>query len=101
MHLSFLTVLTYSIFSGRENHYDTVGDQHREPHEEEGQGQGDSGRPRLTFHCQLAQGSPTGIISGFTNVKELYQKIAKCYDMLPSDVSRELTLNHCCIYSYL
>ena len=39
------------------------------------------------FHCQLAQGSPTGIISGFTNVKELYEKIAQCYDMLPSDVS--------------
>ena len=45
------------------------------------------GRPRLVFHCQLAQGSPTGIISGFTNVKELYQKIAECYDMEASDVS--------------
>ena len=45
------------------------------------------GRPRLVFHCQLAQGSPTGIISGFTNVKELYQKIAECYDMPASDVS--------------
>ena len=67
-----------------------MGDQHREPHDEEGgPGQGEGGRPRLTFHCQLAQGSPTGIISGFTNVKELYQKIAKCYDMLPSDVSRQ------------
>ena len=79
------------IFSGRENHYDTVGsEQPRQPGSEgEGEGgggQGD-GRPRLMFHCQLAQGSPTGIISGFTNVKELYQKIAKCYDMLPSDVS--------------
>jgi len=43
-------------------------------------------RPRLVFHCQLAQGSPTGIISGFTNVKELYVKIAECYDMLASDI---------------
>lgn len=38
-------------------------------------------RPKLVFHCQQAHGSPTGIISGFTNVKELYQKIADCYDM--------------------
>lgn len=45
-------------------------------------------RPKLVFHCQLAQGSPTGIISGFTNVKELYQKIAECYDMPASEVSR-------------
>lgn len=64
--------------SGKENHYDTVGD--REPEEPQ------DGRPRLVFHCQLAQGSPTGIISGFTNVKELYQKIAECYDMPASDI---------------
>ncbi|XP_052775989.1 PDZ domain-containing protein GIPC1-like [Mya arenaria] len=38
-------------------------------------------RPKLVFHCQQAHGSPTGIISGFSNVKELYQKIAECYDM--------------------
>jgi hypothetical protein len=38
-------------------------------------------KPRLTFHCQLAHGSPTGIVSGFSNVKELYQKIAECYDI--------------------
>lgn len=37
-------------------------------------------RPQLVFHCQKAQGSPTGIISGFSNVKELYQKIAEVYD---------------------
>ena len=76
---------TYSdslYFSGKENHYDTVGD--REPEEAQ------DGRPRLVFHCQLAQGSPTGIISGFTNVKELYQKIAECYDMPASDVSHLL-----------
>ena len=38
-------------------------------------------RPKLTFHCQLAHGSPTGIISGFTNVKQLYKAIADCYDI--------------------
>ena len=44
-------------------------------------------RPKLVFHCQQAHGSPTGIISGFTNVKELYQKIADCYDLDVSEVS--------------
>ena len=43
-------------------------------------------RPKLTFHCQQAHGSPTGIISGFTNVKELYAKIAGCYDLDPKDI---------------
>ena len=43
-------------------------------------------RPKLVFHCQLAHGSPTGIISGFTNVKELYQKIADCYDLPVTEV---------------
>jgi len=57
----------------KEPHYDTVG----EP---------EDSRPRLVFHSQLAHGSPTGIISGFTNVKELYQKIAECYDMPPTDI---------------
>lgn len=39
------------------------------------------------FYCQQAQGSPTGIISGFNNVKELYQKISECYDFEPSEVN--------------
>lgn len=43
-------------------------------------------RTKLTFHCQLAQGSPTGVISGFTNVKELYQKIGEVYDFDPSEI---------------
>lgn len=43
-------------------------------------------RPKLVFHCQQAHGSPTGIISGFTNVKELYQKIADCYDIQVSEI---------------
>lgn len=29
--------------------------------------------PKLTFHVQLAHGSPTGIISGFNNLAQLYQ----------------------------
>ena len=53
------------------------------------------GRPRLVFHCQLAQGSPTGIISGFTNVKELYHKIAECYDMPATEVSLFLLIVMC------
>ena len=44
-------------------------------------------KPKLVFHCQQAHGSPTGVISEFTNVKELYQKIAECYDILPSQVN--------------
>lgn len=45
------------------------------------------GRPKLVFHCQQAQGSPTGLISGFSNVRELYQKIAECYEFPADDVS--------------
>ncbi|XP_062535264.1 uncharacterized protein LOC134204455, partial [Armigeres subalbatus] len=37
-------------------------------------------KPQLVFNCQLAHGSPTGFITGFASVKELYQKIAECYD---------------------
>ena len=50
-------------------------------------------RPKLVFHCQQAHGSPTGIISGFTNVKELYGKIAECYDIQPEEVNYQLVLN--------
>lgn len=44
-------------------------------------------RPQLIFHCQLAHGSPTGLITGFASVKELYQKIAECYDFPIDEVS--------------
>lgn len=44
------------------------------------------GRPTLVFHCQQAQGSPTGLISGFSNVRELYQKIAECYEFPVEDI---------------
>lgn len=40
----------------------------------------------LQFHCQLAHGSPMAFVSGFSNVKELYTKIAECFDMEPSEV---------------
>ncbi|KAG9351234.1 hypothetical protein JZ751_025125, partial [Albula glossodonta] len=43
-------------------------------------------RPRLVFHTQLAHGSPTGRIHGFTNVKELYIKIAEAFNISPSEI---------------
>lgn len=46
----------------------------------------------LVFHCQLAHGSPTGLISDFSNVRELYQKIAERYD-LPAEEILFCTLN--------
>lgn len=48
-------------------------------------------KPQLVFHCQLAHGSPTGLISGFGSVKELYQKIAECYDFPVDEVRTEHT----------
>uniref|UniRef100_A0A6B2EHK1 Putative rgs-gaip n=1 Tax=Phlebotomus kandelakii TaxID=1109342 RepID=A0A6B2EHK1_9DIPT len=47
---------------------------------------------QLMFHCQLAHGSPTGFITGFSSVKELYQKIAEYYDF-PTDEILFCTLN--------
>ncbi|XP_015826246.1 PDZ domain-containing protein GIPC3 [Nothobranchius furzeri] len=43
-------------------------------------------RPRLIFHTQLAHGSSTGRIHGFTNVKELYAKIAEVFNISPSEI---------------
>lgn len=43
-------------------------------------------RPRLVFHTQLAHGSPTGRIEGFTNVKELYGKIAEAFRLPTAEV---------------
>jgi hypothetical protein len=40
----------------------------------------------VSFHCQLAHGSQTGVISGVTNVRDIYRKIADCYDIQPSEV---------------
>ncbi|KAJ7406280.1 GIPC PDZ domain containing family member 3 [Pitangus sulphuratus] len=41
---------------------------------------------RLVFHTQLAHGSHTGRIEGFTNVKELYAKIAEVFDISPTEI---------------
>lgn len=49
-------------------------------------------KPKLIFHCQLAHGSPTGVISGFHTVKELYNTIAECYD-IPAEEILFVTLN--------
>ncbi|GAB0201724.1 PDZ domain-containing protein GIPC1 [Grus japonensis] len=43
-------------------------------------------RPRLVFHTQLAHGSPTGRVEGFTNVRELYGKIAEAFRIPPGEV---------------
>ncbi|XP_074834157.1 PDZ domain-containing protein GIPC3 [Carettochelys insculpta] len=43
-------------------------------------------RPRLVFHTQLAHGSPTGRIEGFTNVRELYAKIAEVFEISPTEI---------------
>lgn len=47
-------------------------------------------RPKLVFHTQLAHGSPTGRIHGFTNVRELYAKIAEVFNISASEVPRVL-----------
>ncbi|XP_028667000.1 PDZ domain-containing protein GIPC2 [Erpetoichthys calabaricus] len=43
-------------------------------------------RPKLVFHTQLAHGSPTGRIEGFTNVKELYSKIAEAFHISAEEI---------------
>lgn len=46
-------------------------------------------RPKLVFHTQLAHGSPTGRIEGFSNVKELYAKIAEVFNLTSSEVKEK------------
>lgn len=41
----------------------------------------------MVFHCQLAHGSPTKQVRDFTNVKQLYESIAKAFSIPTSDVS--------------
>lgn len=41
-------------------------------------------RQELVFHCQLAHGSPTKEIRDFSNVKELYARIAEAFE-IPAD----------------
>lgn len=45
-------------------------------------------KPQLVFHCQLAHGSPTGLITGFSSVRELYSKIAECYEFPVDEVNK-------------
>jgi len=47
---------------------------------------------KIQFHCQLAHGSPTGIISDFTTVGELYSQLASCYDIDAAEVAYILHL---------
>lgn len=53
-------------------------------------------KPQLVFNCQLAHGSPTGFITGFASVKELYQKIAECYDFAMDEVSVDNYFSYRC-----
>ena len=61
-------------------------DQQLPPQQKDVSSQIKSSLPPLVFHCQLANGSPTGLICGFSSVKELYQKIAECYDISLDEV---------------
>ncbi|XP_016159893.1 PREDICTED: PDZ domain-containing protein GIPC3 [Ficedula albicollis] len=65
-----------------------VGRHGRQPPEggpmENGVGQ-EPGTPE-SAPTQLAHGSPTGRIEGFTNVKELYAKIAEVFDISPTEI---------------
>lgn len=47
----------------------------------------DQVKQNLVFHCQQAHGSPTGLVSNFSNVRELYQRVADCYDFPSDEVS--------------
>ncbi|EGD79860.1 GIPC PDZ domain-containing protein [Salpingoeca rosetta] len=40
----------------------------------------------MVFHCQLAHGSPTKQIRDFTNVKQLYEAIAKAFGLSTGDI---------------
>ncbi|XP_072506030.1 PDZ domain-containing protein GIPC2 [Notamacropus eugenii] len=43
-------------------------------------------KPKLVFHTQLAHGSSTGTVEGFSNIQELYTKIAQAFDISPSEI---------------
>lgn len=40
----------------------------------------------MVFHCQLAHGSPTKQIRDFTNVKQLYESMAKAFGISTSEI---------------
>lgn len=43
-------------------------------------------RQELVFHCQLAHGSPTKDIKDFSNVRELYSRIAEAFNISTDQV---------------
>lgn len=43
--------------------------------------------PKLIFQCQLAEGSHTAQVSGFSSIKELYERIGENFNIPASDVS--------------
>ncbi|XP_051855316.1 PDZ domain-containing protein GIPC2 [Antechinus flavipes] len=43
-------------------------------------------KPSLVFQTQLAHGSATGRVEGFSNIQELYAKIAQAFDIPPSEI---------------
>lgn len=49
--------------------------------------------PKFVFYCQLAHGSPTGKVEGFTNVKELYQRLGEVFKIQANEVSEPTKLN--------
>lgn len=57
-------------------------------------------KPQLVFHCQLAHGSSTGLIAGFSNVRELYEKIADVFDIPANEVRKVTNLKVCYIFLY-
>ncbi|XP_074611317.1 PDZ domain-containing protein GIPC3-like [Acropora palmata] len=68
--------------SSRTSHHPTKQPEPRlQPQEEE-----PPASPKFVFYCQLAHGSPTGKVEGFTNVKELYHKIAEVFDLQTTEI---------------
>uniref|UniRef100_A0A4X2KRK7 GIPC PDZ domain containing family member 2 n=1 Tax=Vombatus ursinus TaxID=29139 RepID=A0A4X2KRK7_VOMUR len=43
-------------------------------------------KPKLVFHTQLAHGSATGTVEGFSSIHELYAKIAQVFEISPSEI---------------
>uniref|UniRef100_A0A1I7Z5T9 PDZ domain-containing protein n=1 Tax=Steinernema glaseri TaxID=37863 RepID=A0A1I7Z5T9_9BILA len=48
---------------------------------------------KLVFQCQLAHGSPTGLVEGVNSIGELYSAIASCFPDIKADDILFCTLN--------
>ncbi|KAH0549234.1 PDZ domain-containing protein GIPC3 isoform X1 [Cotesia glomerata] len=80
---------TVSSSSSSNNNINGTGKRDKFGHQDQTESTDDnqnSSKTHLVFRCQLAHGSPTGFISDFKNVRELYQKIAECYDLPTSEI---------------